>query len=310
MTIAIARPDCREVDKAVKAGCNPTGQPRCKCPATLQVQGPWQNLSDRLCLPGLPGRGQRTNFGDGHQWIGYPRHGPRGPRIGHQSGGGDENDQKKAAQVVCLHPAHPEAARKRDAKRPGSITGRVETDEFRSFVQNKKRQRWTWRVPDHDTGQIVAFALGRRSGAAFGRLKKRLEQAGIKVKKWLCDGRGSRMRCLTAKHRRTGKDMTWRIERENPDFRTRTKRLQRRTICFSKTALMHGTTDAWYTGCLFYQCRFLEPVNYSIALPLFFIYGFQILVCYWQHLRIKHITGGAVFNGVGQFINQYIYHGS
>ena len=40
---------------------------------------------------------------------------------------------------------------------------------------------------------------------------------------------------------------------------------------------------------------------------MFFIYGFQIIVCYWQHLRIKHITGGAVFNGVGQFINQYIY---
>ena len=33
VTIAIARPHCREVDKAVKAGCNPTGQPRRKCKA-------------------------------------------------------------------------------------------------------------------------------------------------------------------------------------------------------------------------------------------------------------------------------------
>ena len=120
-------------------------------------------------------------------------------------------------------------------------------------MQNKKRQRWTWRVPDHDTGQIVAFALGRRSGAAFGRLKKRLEQAGIKVKKWLRDDRGSRMRCLTAKHRRTGKDMAWRIERENPDFRTRTKRLPGRTVCFSKTALMQGTLVAYFINAIFWN---------------------------------------------------------
>ena len=47
--------------------------------------------------------------------------------------------------------------------------------------------------------------------------------------------------------------MTWRIERENPDFRTRTKRLQGRTICFSKTALMQGTLVAYFINAIFWN---------------------------------------------------------
>jgi insertion element IS1 protein InsB len=38
---------------------------------------------------------------------------------------------------------------------------------------------------------------------------------------------------------RIGKAYTWRIERKNLDLRTRIKRLNRRTICFSKSETIH-----------------------------------------------------------------------
>ena len=38
-----------------------------------------------------------------------------------------------------------------------------------------------------------------------------------------------------------GKDQTQSIERKHLDLRTRIKRLARRTICFSKSELMHDT---------------------------------------------------------------------
>lgn len=38
-----------------------------------------------------------------------------------------------------------------------------------------------------------------------------------------------------------GKGNTWRIERKHLTLRTRIKRLARRTICFSKSILMHDT---------------------------------------------------------------------
>ena len=40
----------------------------------------------------------------------------------------------------------------------------------------------------------------------------------------------------------TGKRNTWRIERKHLTFRTRLKRLARRTICYSKSLDMHTIT--------------------------------------------------------------------
>jgi len=43
-----------------------------------------------------------------------------------------------------------------------------------------------------------------------------------------------------------GKDMTWKIERKHLTLRTRIKRLARRTICFSKSILMHNIVVGLY----------------------------------------------------------------
>jgi IS1 family transposase len=45
---------------------------------------------------------------------------------------------------------------------------------------------------------------------------------------------------------RTGKEGTSRIERYSLNFRTRLKRLQRHTICYSKSAVMHDAVIKLY----------------------------------------------------------------
>jgi len=56
----------------------------------------------------------------------------------------------------------------------------------------------------------------------------------------------------TAIHR-AGKDQTQSIERKHLDLRTRIKRLARRTICFSKSILMHDTVIGLLINHLFFK---------------------------------------------------------
>jgi insertion element IS1 protein InsB len=69
------------------------------------------------------------------------------------------------------------------------------------------------------------------------RLLRLLKRHRIKVKKWFCDDWGTYPRCLKPDKTVIGKANTQKIERKNLDFRTRIKRLARRTICFSKNTL-------------------------------------------------------------------------
>jgi IS1 family transposase len=43
----------------------------------------------------------------------------------------------------------------------------AETDEFRSFVSNKKNQRWTWYAIERKSGCILAWHNGKRSDKDF-----------------------------------------------------------------------------------------------------------------------------------------------
>ncbi|MFZ8988622.1 MAG: IS1 family transposase [Methylophilaceae bacterium] len=70
-------------------------------------------------------------------------------------------------------------------------------------------------------------------------LKKLLKQ--FKVKYYRSDGWGAYMRLLDQKKHRISKALTTKIERKFLTLRTRIKRLCRKTICFSKSELMHDT---------------------------------------------------------------------
>ena len=50
-----------------------------------------------------------------------------------------------------------------------------------------------------------------------------------------------------------GKENTWKIERKNLNFRTHLKRLNRRTICFSKSEQIHDNVIGMYIEKYYYR---------------------------------------------------------
>ena len=50
-----------------------------------------------------------------------------------------------------------------------------------------------------------------------------------------------------------GKDNTWKIERKNLNFRTHIKRLNRKTICFSKNEQIHDNVIGLYIERYYYK---------------------------------------------------------
>jgi len=105
------------------------------------------------------------------------------------------------------------------------------------FVGSKSQQRWLWHAIDHRTGQILAYVCGAREEAVFVELKALLEPFGIT--RFYTDGWGAYRRHLDPSQHTIGKQHTQQIERKHTTFRARIKRLVRKTICFSRSVLMH-----------------------------------------------------------------------
>jgi insertion element IS1 protein InsB len=112
-----------------------------------------------------------------------------------------------------------------------------EMDEMWSYVGKKSKQRWLWHAIDHASGRVLAYAFGDHTDKVFLRLKNLLKPFGIR--KFFTDDWGAYKRYLTPEQHEIGKRNTQQIERKHLTLRTRIKRLARKTICFSKTELMH-----------------------------------------------------------------------
>jgi insertion element IS1 protein InsB len=112
-----------------------------------------------------------------------------------------------------------------------------ELDEMWSYVGKKAEPRWLWHAIDHYSGTVLAYVFGRRKDDVFLQLKALLEPFGIT--RFYTDGWGAYERHLDAEQHTVGKAHTQKIESKHINLRTRIKRLVRRTICFSKTTMMH-----------------------------------------------------------------------
>lgn len=110
-------------------------------------------------------------------------------------------------------------------------------DEMWSFVKNKNNQRWLWHAINHATGEVLAYVFGEKKDKVFLEFKKLLSPFGIKH--FYTDDWGSYERKLPQSQHTVSKSNTQQIERKHLTFRTRIKRLARKTICFSKLEKMH-----------------------------------------------------------------------
>lgn len=127
-----------------------------------------------------------------------------------------------------------------------------EIDEFWSFVEKKLNQRWTWYAIERRTGQIIAYHNGKRTDEDYQKLLNKMECFPIKrvyTDDW---GAYSRLTPLHIQHC-IGKDNTWKIERKNLNFRTHIKRLNRRTICFSKNEQIHDNVIGMYINRYYFK---------------------------------------------------------
>jgi insertion element IS1 protein InsB len=128
----------------------------------------------------------------------------------------------------------------------------LKVDESWSFVQAKKYPRWLWWVEDAVTGKAVAFVLGRRTHQTFRRLMALLEAAQIQVRKWITDAWWAYFDCLDQGLRMESKPLLQSLERKHLTLRTRIKRLARKTICFSKSVVVHDAVIGLFINQFFF----------------------------------------------------------
>jgi insertion element IS1 protein InsB len=115
----------------------------------------------------------------------------------------------------------------------------AEMDEQWAYVGNKANQRWLWYAIDHATNTVLAYVFGKRKDEVFQTLKALL--APYQIVRYYTDDWGAYQRHLDADKHELGKRNSQKIERKNLNFRTWIKRLNRKTICFSKLELLQDT---------------------------------------------------------------------
>ena len=115
----------------------------------------------------------------------------------------------------------------------------AEMDEMWSFCHDKSHQIWLWWAVDHKTNTPIAFWFGTREHKNLDKLIELLNP--YKIGKVYADNNFAYEKRFGSDILKTGKKNTQQIERDHLTLRTRIKRLARKTICFSKSEVIHTT---------------------------------------------------------------------
>ena len=152
-----------------------------------------------------------------------------------------------------LHHANPTLLSPRRSRAVRIPAGRaVELDEMWSFVGTKETARWLWHAIDHHTGRVLAFVVGTRKDAVFLKLKALLALLGIS--RYYTDRAGVYRRHLPPAQHTVGKLTMQKIERKHLTLRTRLKRFARKTLCFSRSRIMHDLLIGLYMNQVEFGC--------------------------------------------------------
>jgi IS1 family transposase len=111
-----------------------------------------------------------------------------------------------------------------------------EVDEMRTFIGKKSLLRWIVYALDRDTKAVVSFNVGRRTNKTLKSVIRSLELANacriytdkLKNYRYLIDKKLHNSAVYCTNH----------IERHNLSVRTHLKRLNRKTICFSRSLML------------------------------------------------------------------------
>ena len=122
-------------------------------------------------------------------------------------------------------------------KQPPIAVGRTyEVDEMRIFIDKKSCLRWLAYALDRETNQVVAFNVGRRTNRTLSVILHNLFLS--KAKFIYTDKLKNYGYLISRKIHRTVFRSTNHIEQHNLTLRTHLKRLNRKTICYSRSLLV------------------------------------------------------------------------
>lgn len=111
-----------------------------------------------------------------------------------------------------------------------------EVDELRTYVGRKGNEYWVVYALNRTTGEVVDYAVGKRSKRTLGMVVNTLLLSG--VKRIYTDNLTTYKGLIPKKIHTAGAYLINHIERHNLNLRTHLKRLSRRTICFSRSRAM------------------------------------------------------------------------
>lgn len=111
-----------------------------------------------------------------------------------------------------------------------------EVDEMRTYIKRKKKLIWIVYALERETGKVVSFNIGSRTNKTLNVVLTTLKLSNPKA--IYTDKLKHYKYLIEPKIHKTNQFGTNHIERKNLSLRTHLKRLNRRTICFSKSKLI------------------------------------------------------------------------
>ena len=124
----------------------------------------------------------------------------------------------------------------------------LQLDEMWSFVRHKKQKRWLWCAYDIQLKRVIAHVFGCRGVSTLHRLLDKLNEMGCSVTLYCTDAWQVYKKVLPQVLHIASKTYTQAIERVFLSLRTALKRLNRRTICFSRSVEIHDKViGEWLT---------------------------------------------------------------
>ena len=111
-----------------------------------------------------------------------------------------------------------------------------EVDEMRSFIKRKDKLIWIVYALERENKKVVSFAIGARTNKTLNVVLHTLKLA--KAKTIYTDGLKHYLFLIEKKVHKVTRFATNHIERNNLSIRTNLKRLNRRTICYSRSSLV------------------------------------------------------------------------
>lgn len=119
-----------------------------------------------------------------------------------------------------------------------------------SFYHDKKHQIWLWWAVDHATNVPLAYTFGTREHRYLDELLDLL--SSFNIGKVYSDDNYAYHDKISADILETGKRNTQQIERQHLTLRTRIKRLCRKSICFSKSEIIHKAVIGTFINTFFF----------------------------------------------------------